>query len=331
MSNVEKYIVKPETIVKEVRQRSRKLLAARSFLLFLASLAAFAAYFSIYVSLGFELPKTTVLKKTNAIWLSRMEMLNSQMDALDESLAELQLMDDDVYRSVFGMNEIPMERRESGLAGASRYDEYTNPALRETVRRLDMLSKKAYVQSRSYDEVSSLAARAGNMASCIPAIPPMLPDRKRFSVSSPFGYRVDPHYKYRKLHTGVDFSMKSGNPIYAVGDGVVKEVKHELFGYGNSITIDHGFGYMTRYAHLKVTEVVVGMPVKRGQRIALSGNSGKTTGAHLHYEVIYRNAFVNPMLFLDLDMPVDEYEQLINSEDLDSGYIAPEQLRSKTR
>ena len=167
------------------------------------------------------------------------------------------------------------------------------------------------MQSKSFDEVAQLSRRAGEMASCIPAIPPVNPDPKKYRLSSGFGYRRDPFTGRSKRHTGVDFALKPGNPVYSTGDGVVESVKFELFGYGNQIVIDHGFGYKTRYAHMKSIGVAEGMKVKRGECIGLSGNSGRSSGPHLHYEVMYKDAFVNPANYYDLSITPEEYSTMV--------------------
>ena len=245
---------------------------AEGILLFLLSVAAAALYFWIYTAvLGLETPKTLVLKKINAEWHSRIELLNRQMDFDNEALDNLAARDDDIYRAVFGMNEVSPKERNEGFSGANRYafpeGSDNEGILRNSMRKLDVLMKKAYVQSRSFEEVSSLADRADNMASCIPAIPPMSPDRRKYRPSSPFGYRSDPKNGSWKMHTGVDFSMKPGNPIYVTGDGIVEEVSYEFRGYGNSVVVDHGFGYKTRYPHLKIPCVTEGIQRKRCHQI----------------------------------------------------------------
>jgi murein DD-endopeptidase MepM/ murein hydrolase activator NlpD len=275
-------------------------------------------YFWVYTSvLGLELPKTIVLKKRNAEWASRMEVMNRQLDRYDESLTALQMRDDDIYRSIFGMHEIPAEIRNAGFGGVNRYEHLEGMGrhddLKNTVMRLDVLTKKSYVQSKSFDEVSLLAKRAGDMASCIPAIPPVVPDRRIYRLSSRFGYRSDPFTGRTKRHSGVDFALKPGNPIYATGDGVVESVKFEFFGYGNSVVVNHGFGYKTRYAHLKTIGVVEGMAVKRGECIGTSGNSGRSSGPHLHYEVIYRGNHVNPANYYDLTISPEEYATMVQN------------------
>lgn len=286
--------------------------------MFAVSLVMAFVYFWIYTSvLGFELPKTAYLKKVNARWGSKVEVLNSQLDRHEQSLNMLQMRDDDIYRSIFGMNEIPAAVRNAGFGGVNRYEKYdlmdADGLLKNTAIRLDKMTKKTYVQSRSFDEVTLLSKRAGDMASCIPAIPPIVPDKRKYKLSSTFGYRSDPFSGRSTMHKGVDFSLKPGNPVYATGDGVVESVGFEFFGYGNSVLIDHGFGYKTRYAHLKFIGVVEGMPVKRGECIGQSGNTGKSSGPHLHYEVIYKGRPVNPYNYYDLDMSPEEYSALVQS------------------
>jgi murein DD-endopeptidase MepM/ murein hydrolase activator NlpD len=151
------------------------------------------------------------------------------------------------------------------------------------------------------------------MASCIPAISPVTTDRSIYRLSSSFGYRTDPFTGRTRRHTGVDFAMKPGVPIYATGDGVVTSVKFELFGYGNQVLIDHGFGYKTRYAHLKTIGVAEGMKVKRGECIGISGNSGRSSGPHLHYEVLYKDRHVNPSNYYDLTITPEEYAAMVQN------------------
>lgn len=316
MSIGKRYIFNSKTLSYEVKKSSKKSRLFRSLTLFAVSLGMAMLYFWLYAYvLDLELPKTALLKKENAEWCSRVEMLNRKLDESSEALTSLQMRDDDIYRAIFGMNEIPSEVRNAGFGGVNRYAHYDdvdpNGLLKKTAVRIDVLTKKAFVQSKSFDEVAQLSRRAGEMASCIPAIPPMNPDPKKYRFTSSFGYRRDPFSGRSKRHTGVDFAMKPGNPIYSTGDGVVESVKFELFGYGNQVVIDHGFGYKTRYAHLKSVGVAEGMKVKRGECIGLSGNSGRSSGPHLHYEVLYKGAHVNPVNYFDLSITPEEYATMV--------------------
>lgn len=312
MENGNQYVFNDRTLSYEVKKRSKLARLARVLLYIGGSMALAVLYMWLYTGVfGMELPKTMLLKKENAQWHSKVEVMNARLDEFDNTLLTLQHRDNGIYRSIFGMDEIPQEVRNAGFGGVNRYSHYDDVdpdgLLKRAAVRLDVLSKKTCVQSRSFDEISLLSRRAGEMASCIPAIPPMSPDREKFRISSSYGYRTDPFSKRTQRHHGVDFAMESGNPLYATGDGVVESVKIELWGYGNHVLIDHGFGYKTRYAHMSAITVAEGMKVKRGECIGLSGNSGKSSGPHLHYEVIYKGAHVNPANYYDLDITVDEY------------------------
>ena len=318
MATIKKYVFNPKTLSYEVKKRSRSSRALRTVTMFVMSLEMAVLYFWLYTGVfGMELPKTILLKKTNAQWHSKVEVLNRQLDGYDKALTSLQMRDDDIYRAIFGMHEIPSEVRNAGFGGVNRYSHYDglghSAQLKTTAKRLDILTKKTYVQSRSFDEVAQLSKRAGDMASCIPAIPPVVPDRSIYRLSSSFGFRSDPFTGRSKRHTGVDFALKPGNPIYATGDGVVEKVKFEFFGYGNQVLIDHGFGYKTRYAHMKSINVVEGMKVKRGECIGESGNSGRSSGPHLHYEVLYKDKHINPANYFDLTITPEEYATMVQN------------------
>lgn len=316
MAKSKQYIFNKETLSYEVRKRSKWSRMLRAMALVGSSMALAVFYMWLYTSVfGAELPKTAILKRENAEWRSKVEVMNVRLEEYDKALTTLQLRDDDIYRSIFGMNEIPAAVRNAGYGGVNRYSHYDevdpDGLLKRTAVRLDVLSKKSCVQSKSFDELAQLSKRAGEMASCIPAIPPMNPDKSKYRLSSSFGYRSDPFTGRSKRHTGVDFAMKPGNRLYATGDGVIESVKFELFGYGNQVVIDHGFGYKTRYAHMSTISVVEGMKVKRGECIGLSGNSGRSSGPHLHYEVLYKDNHVNPANYFDLSITTEEYATMV--------------------
>lgn len=308
----------------------------KTMIVFLGSVVLAVLYFLFYtVVLGNESPKTAILKKQNAKWVSRVELLNRQMDHYEDILGGLELRNDDIYRSIFGMSEIPEEVRRAGFGGTDRYSQFdmlgSNSLLKSTARRLDVMTKEVYVQSKSFDEVATLSKRAGDMASCIPAIPPIIPDPKEYHLSSPFGYRSDPMSGRTTFHEGVDFATKTGHLVFTTGDGVVESVKFNFFGYGNEILIDHGFGYKTRYAHMSVIYVAEGMKLKRGDCIGESGSSGKSTGPHLHYEVYYKNAPINPANFYDLSMTPKEYSEMVRMRDEQSQEMLRQPFRFKSR
>lgn len=336
MSKFKKYSLNPETLMYELREVSKRTIFAKATLVFLGSVALAVLYFFLYTSvLGQESPKMAILRRNNARWVSRMEVLNRRLDGYESTLKALESRNDDIYRSIFGMNEIPDELRHSGIGGLSRYDYLADAQpgspLRSTAVRLDNLTKESYVQSKSFDEVATLSRRAGDMASCIPAIPPFSPEKGKYTLSSPFGYRNDPLSGETRYHDGQDFAMKPGTPVYTTGDGVVEYVKFSFTGYGNEILIDHGFGYKTRYAHMSIISVAEGMKLKRGDCIGESGNSGKSTGPHLHYEVLYRDERVNPMNYLDMDMSVQEYSEMVRKRGDETKELLQQSFRTRRR
>ena len=336
MSKFKKYSLNPETLMYELREVSKRTIFAKATLVFLGSVALAVLYFFLYTSvLGQESPKMAILRRNNARWVSRMEVLNRRLDGYASTLKALESRNDDIYRSIFGMSEIPDELRHSGIGGLSRYDYLADAQpgspLRSTAVRLDHLTKESYVQSKSFDEVATLSRRAGDMASCIPAIPPFSPEKGKYTLSSPFGYRNDPLSGETRYHDGQDFAMKPGTPIYTTGDGVVEYVKFSFTGYGNEVLIDHGFGYKTRYAHMSIISVAEGMKLKRGDCIGESGNSGKSTGPHLHYEVLYRDERVNPMNYLDMDMSVKEYSEMVRKRGDETKELLQQSFRTRRR
>jgi murein DD-endopeptidase MepM/ murein hydrolase activator NlpD len=319
-----KYILNPETLLYEIKEVSLKSKVFKGLLLFAGSLAMAVFYLWLFTSvLGFDLPKTSFLKAERARWDARIDLMNTKLDRYDETLEALKVRDDDIYRSIFGMDEIPAGVREAGIGGVDRYSYLdgleADNRLKNTALRVDRLTRMTCVQSKSFDEVAAVSKTAGDMVSHIPAIPPIVPDPSRYKLSSTFGYRSDPFTGNARMHTGLDFAMKIGNPVYATGDGVVESVKFEFFGYGNSITIDHGFGYKTIYAHLNSVKVIEGMKVKRGDWIADSGKSGRSSGPHLHYEVVYKGQKVNPANYLDLSMSPEEYSEMVRMREEESG------------
>ncbi len=299
----------------ELRQENHhRLLKGLGVVFFGVLLFCLYIWVSVYV-LGQDLPKTAVLKRRNADWQSRLEQMEGRLDRYEEVLDLLEVRDDRIYRSVYGMDEIPAAARRAVPGAAARYADLDvldrSSLLRRTVLRLDRLEKRTVVQSRSLDEVESLARNAGDKASHIPAIPPMNTDPDTYRMTSPFGGRSDPMTGMGKMHTGMDFACPPGNPVYATGDGVVTLVESDFYGYGNHIEIDHGFGYESRYSHLAEMFVYPGQKVSRGDCIALSGQSGRVTGPHLHYEVMYRHEYVNPAAYMDLTIPAEEYAAMV--------------------
>ena len=318
-----KFDINPETLLYEISTEPRRRKLARYLGLFVASLVLAAFYFwFLFIHLGMDTPKSALLKKENERWNSKMAVLGREMDKCEEALDELEMRNQEVYRSIFGMSRLPENALGDVFMTEGDYKVLSEMGrtsrLRESYVRMDRLMKRTYVQVKSFDEVAALSQRAGEMASCIPAIPPIDPNTRNYHISSGFGVRTDPVYGGLRRHMGVDFSAKKGTPIYATGDGVIESVKFQFFGYGNLVLIDHGFGYETMYAHMSEVFVAEGMKIKRGQCIGAVGRSGKATGDHLHYEVIYRGNKVNPANYYDLSVSKEEYAAMVQKREEES-------------
>ncbi len=317
MSRFSKYVYNPDTLMYE-RQEDSKFHIALKVLLFAGTVVLLVFfYFWFYTRvLGLDLPKTARLKKENAAWVAKFELLNHELDMSERLLDGIEKRDDDVYRSIFGLEDIPQEVKQAGFGGVNRYsylDDFGASALlKSTVKRLDVLTKRSYIQSKALDEVALVSKQADQLSSCMPSVPPINPIPRSYRISSGFGYRMHPIKQRRIFHDGLDFATgKVGPGVYATGDGEVEKVRYNFFGYGNEVVINHGFGYKTRYAHLKDINVKKGQKVKRGEQIGTVGNTGQSTGPHLHYEVLYKTKPIDPAPFMDLTMKPDEYQAMV--------------------
>jgi len=284
-------------------------------MLFLITATAFA-FAIIFVSYTFfESPKERILKSEVSQYELQYQIMNDRLNKLQNLVDEMSDRDDNIYRIIFEAEPIPKSVRQAGYGGVNRYmrlEGYNNSELLiETAKKLDNIASELYVQSKSFDEVYEMARNKEKMLVCIPAIQPVN-NKNLKRLSSYYGYRIDPIYKIKKFHAGVDFSAPQGTPIYASGAGTVIKTKRSRRGYGNTVTIDHGYGYVTFYAHIKDIKVKKGEKVSRGQIIATVGNTGKSTAPHLHYEVRKNDRTVNPIYYFFNDLSPDEFETVLS-------------------
>ncbi len=281
------------------------------------SLSLMLAFAIFYVyNTNFKSPLLTQLEKENEELKFYYDLLENDMQDVSKMLSSLQERDDNVYRVIFEAEPIPSSIRNAGVGGVNRYKDLLDKGLeREDLllnayEKIDKLKKQMYIQTKSYDELIELASNKDEFFAALPAIQPVS-NKELKRLSSGFGYRTDPILKTRKMHWGVDFSATVGTPIYATGDGVVKRAHKSFTGYGWQIEIDHGYGYITKYAHMSGFNVKKGQKVKRGECIGYVGNSGKSTAPHLHYEVRKDNKKINPVHFFYQDLNPTEYEEIL--------------------
>lgn len=247
--------------------------------------------------------------------------LEEQLEADRENYAlslavlnDLEKRDNEIYRVVFNAEPFPEELRTMGTGGSDEFEhlqgyDVSNKVI-DNKKMIRELQKRIYAQSISFDEVIKLAKEKEKMLASIPAIQPVS-NEDLTRVASGYGFRIDPIYKTKRMHWGLDFTADTGTPVYATGNGTVIDCEVKMWGYGQSVIIDHGFGYVSRYAHLSEFKCKKGDKVVRGQIIGLVGSTGKSTAPHLHYEVEKNGQKINPIHFFHSDLSAEEYERMI--------------------
>lgn len=242
------------------------------------------------------------------------ELLNKKMEQIEYVLANIEDRDNNIYRLYFEANPIPEEQRRAGFGGINRYkslEGFNNSEMViATTKRLDIIKKQMAIQSKSLDEITKLAAEKEKLLAAIPAIQPINNDELT-RMASGYGWRSDPFTKARKMHWGMDFTAPKGTPIYASGDGKVTRADNNSSGYGKHIRIDHGYGYISLYAHLSKYNVKRGQKVKRGDLIGFVGSTGRSEAPHLHYEIFKDKEKINPINFYYGSLTAEEFENML--------------------
>ena len=312
MAAKKKYKINPETLAMEQVESGLGYWLRQTGIYILSGIVLGVVFLYLFL-VFFPSPREKQLLREKEAMQSQMETLNRQVDQMQIVMSDLQQRDDNLYRVLFGAEPIPLSIRQGTQRKISYYEEIaqmTNSQLSADLSlKVDVLEKELYVQAKSYDEVLELAKTQEIRMENIPAIQPVLnKDLKR--VASGYGVRIDPVYHVRKFHQGMDFTAPTGTEIFATGNAKVSFVGWKQ-GYGNTVILDHGFGYQTLYAHLFKALVRKGQKVRRSDIIALVGNTGKSTGPHLHYEVRLHGKPVDPRNYYFYDLSPEEYDQMI--------------------
>ena len=252
--------------------------------------------------------------KENQSLSQEISVFNKDLNLILEVLNDIQNKDDNIYRAIFEADPYPDQKRKLGTGGNPiKFKKYENieygELVVEIVQKLELIEKKLSSQSRSFDEVFEITKEKQKMLKAIPSIQP-INNRDLTRIASGFGMRMHPIYKILKMHQGMDFTAPVGTEIYATGDGTVEKVGW-TGGYGKTILINHGYGYKTRYAHCSKFKCKKGQKVKRGDHIGYVGNTGQSTGPHLHYEVFKNKRQINPVNFFFNDLSPEEYDKVI--------------------
>ena len=315
-----KYYYDSETLsYRKIRRKKRTTFKYVLVFLSAAGLFGFLSFFII--SQYVESPKERELARELQNMELQYQLLNKRMDDAIAALENVEERDNAIYRLYFEANPIPEEQRRAGFGGVNRYKKYegydNSQLIAETNKRLDILEKAIVVQSKSLDEIAKLAEDKEKFLESIPAIQP-INNMNLTRVASGYGFRTDPFTKVRKFHWGMDFTAPRGTPIYATGNGVVKRADNSSTGYGKHIRIDHGYGYVSLYAHLYKYNVRVNQRVKRGDLIGFVGSTGRSEAPHLHYEIFKDGNRINPINFYYGNLSAEEFEKLLEKASLEN-------------
>lgn len=250
-----------------------------------------------YVKMHMESQRLSYLERETTLNEKRIEEFEEVFTTLTARLDQLKDMNEklkDVANisgygggyEMFGIGGPLPEDREKTDTNDGLYYERIN-------KDIERLRKESELQGRSMQELYSFLEGQKNRLDSTPSI---LPTRGIYNVRG-FGFRKDPITGKLRMHNGVDIINKTGTPIFAPATGVISFTGIRS-GYGKYIIVDHGYGVTTGYGHLHSILVEEGQRVKRGDKIALMGNTGRSIGSHLHYEVRINDVPINPLLFV---------------------------------
>ncbi len=306
-----KYKFDPQTLSMEQVDHSFGYVFKR-LLAYILTGIVFGIIFFFLFAFFFPSPREKQVTQEFDALQSQYNLLSRQVDKMQLVLTDLQQRDDNLYRVLFQAEPIPLSVRMGG-ANISEYDSLLQMTdweiASDLTRKVSMIEKELYVQAKSYEEIVEFAKTQEARMEHIPAIQPVL-NKDLTRVASGYGWRVDPVYHVRRFHQGMDFTAPTGTDVYATGNGTVESTGWKQ-GYGQTVIINHGFGYKTLYAHLYKSLVRRGQKVKRGDIIALVGNTGKSTGPHLHYEVRLKDQPIDPRNYYFQDLSPEEYDKMV--------------------
>ncbi|MDH3648193.1 MAG: M23 family metallopeptidase [Saprospiraceae bacterium] len=313
----EKFVYNPKSLTFEKYRAStsQKFVKASGFIVVIGLVAA-AMVYAIFEFL--PSPKEQALMREVEQMKIKYASVDEQLNVMSKVLNNIQDRDANVHRMVFGMDPINEDVWNSGVGGHAQYGELTpyknsGDLLIQTLEKADKLRRQMAVQSRSLDSLEAVAGEKEKFLSSVPSIKPVRSDLLKRNIRhlSGYGMRIHPVHKIPKMHYGLDFTAPRGTSVRVSGDGKVVRVRKDRSGYGHNITVDHGFGYKTLYAHLQDMGVREGQKVSKGQEIGTVGNTGTSTAPHLHYEVRYKGSPVDPIHYCMDGLTPDQYEEMV--------------------
>ena len=279
----------------------------RILLLFVASLSMAVMYY-VVIALFVSTEEERLLKMENRMYERELPELEARERLLSDVVMGLQVRDDRIYEEIFHTSAPNMDPGSSldFLAGLDSISD--NNIVMHSAGKIEILERRAARIEDNFRKIIGMVQDEGFAA------PPMRNPLEDFSFAqtgASTGERINPFYKVKIMHDGLDLIAPAGDPVYAAADGYIKEVVKSRKGLGNVVTIDHDNGYVTRYAHLADIEVRKGRKVKKGARIGYVGVSGNSFAPHLHYEVIRDTTVLDPVNYFFSSVTPDEYVNML--------------------
>jgi murein DD-endopeptidase MepM/ murein hydrolase activator NlpD len=271
-------------------------------------------YGSIFENL-FGSPKERMLNQQIENMKLQYSLIGRELDNSMTQLNSFRLSDDKRYRPILDMDSISESYRKGGYGGVDRFRDlkgYANSDFIISYRsKIEEVKNMATVQNESFKSVGERSAEWKMEMDHQPMISPV---DVKYRLGDPFMFRkVHPILGTARWHYGQDFEVPYGTSVYATGDGTVIESGWSTGGFGNVVTIDHGYGLKSLYGHLSKIKVSTGMNVKRGDLIGLSGSTGTSSGPHLHYQIEQFGEHKNPVNFFNNDISAEEYNEMIQT------------------
>jgi murein DD-endopeptidase MepM/ murein hydrolase activator NlpD len=279
-------------------------------------------YISIFKT-TFGSPKEKLLEKQLENMKLQYALLARQINDAEASLNSFRLSDEKRYRPILEMEGISESYWRGGSGGVERFSSLrgmqNSDLLLVTWSRIEGIKNKANVQNESFESIHEASVDWKRQNDHFPGISPV---SVQFSLGDGYKFRpIHPVLGTPRMHNGQDFKVPFGTDVYATGDGVVVEAGYSRSGFGNYIVIDHDYGLQTLYGHLSQIRVSRGQNIKRGDMIGKSGDSGLSSGPHLHYQVEQRGRAINPRNFFNMnDLTLEEYQDMIKAFGSKSGY-----------
>ena len=294
------------------RKRRRKQIVVRTTVGAFVWTGAAVLYY-IAFSLFFDTPVEYKLRHSTDRLRSEYETLTARYDSLQTVLANVVERDRSVFRTLFESDPYDFDS-EYERKRSERYEEMLGKPFRklrsEFRDRLSAAEGRLAALNGTYLTLQAAVDSAGDARNNIPSIQPVI-NKQLTLLTASYGMRIHPFYKTLQPHQGVDYTLPEGSRVFATADGVVKDVAQRNSTSGRTVVIDHGNGYETTYAHLSKVNVVRGQRVRRGDIIALSGNTGLSLAPHLHYEVRHNGMRVDPIHYFFMQLSPADYQRMI--------------------